>query len=76
MVKIKITRDCSIKGKHYSAGDIAEVLEKDAHMLKGIEKAVDYVGHYAPPEKKRAKSRWIWSLTSERCSTILVCLQH
>ena len=76
MVKVKITRDCSIKGKHYKAGDIAEVIEKDAHIVKGIEKAVDYVGHYAPPEKKRAKSRWIWSLTSERCSTILVCLQH
>ena len=35
--------------------DIAEVIEKDAHILKGIEKAVDYVGHYAPPEKKKGK---------------------
>ena len=76
MVKAKITRHCSIKAKHYKAGDIAEVIEKDAHIVKEIKKAVDYVGHYAPLEKKRAKSRWIWSLTSERCSTILVCLQH
>ena len=55
MVKVKIIRDCSIKGKHYKAGDIAEVIEKDARTLKGIEKAVDYVGHYAPPEKKGQK---------------------
>ena len=55
MHKIKITRDCFIKGKSYGAGDIAEVVEKDAHMLKGIEKAVDYVGHYAPPQKKKGK---------------------
>ena len=55
MVKVKITRDCSIEGKHYKAGDIAEVIEKYAHIGKGIEKAVDYVGHYAPPEKKGQK---------------------
>jgi hypothetical protein len=30
MVKIKITRDCSIKGKHYGMGDVAEVIEKNA----------------------------------------------
>ena len=57
MVKVKITRDCSIKGKHYKAGDIAEVIEKDSHIVKGIEKAVDYVGHYAPPEKKKGKKQ-------------------
>ena len=39
MVKVKITRDCSIKGKHYSAGEIAEVIEKGADILVGIEKA-------------------------------------
>ena len=39
MVKVKITRDCLIKGKHYSAGEIAEVIEKDADILVGIEKA-------------------------------------
>jgi hypothetical protein len=55
MVKVKITRDCAIKGKHYQVGDIAEVIEKDAFILKGMEKAVDYVGHYAPPEKKKGK---------------------
>ena len=57
MVKVKIIRDCSIKGKHYKAGDIAEVIEKDSHIVKGIEKAVDYVGHYAPPEKKKGKKQ-------------------
>ncbi|MCL0044815.1 hypothetical protein M1N16_01145 [Nitrospinaceae bacterium] len=55
MVKVKITRDCSIKGKHYKVGDIAEVIEKDPYILKGIEKAVDYVGYYAPPEKKKGR---------------------
>ena len=55
MVKAKITRDCSIKAKHYKAGDIAEVIEKYPHILKGIEKAVGYVDHYAPPEKKKGK---------------------
>ena len=30
MVKVQITRDCAIKGKHYGAGDMAEVIEKDA----------------------------------------------
>ena len=28
MVKVKITRDCAIKGKHYGADDMAEVIEK------------------------------------------------
>ena len=28
MVKVKITRDCSIKGKHHGTGDVAEVIEK------------------------------------------------
>ncbi len=55
MVKVKITRNCSIGGKHFSAGDIAEVIEKDAHILKGIEKAVDYVGGYEPTPKKKGK---------------------
>ena len=57
MVKIKITRDCFIKGKSYGAGDIAEVVEKDAHMLKGIEKAVDYVGHHEPTPKKKGRKQ-------------------
>ena len=29
MVKVNITRDCSIKGKYYGVGAIAEVIEKD-----------------------------------------------
>ena len=44
MHKIKITRDCFIKGKHYGVGDIAEVIEKDRDLLIAIEKAVAYVG--------------------------------
>ena len=28
MVKVQITRDCAIKGKHYGADDMAEVIEK------------------------------------------------
>ena len=55
MQKVKITRNCSIGGKHYNVGEIAEVIEKDAHILKGIERAVDFVGNYAPPEKKKVK---------------------
>ena len=35
MVKVKITRDCAIKGKHYGAGDMAEAIEKDADYLMG-----------------------------------------
>jgi hypothetical protein len=54
-VKMKITRQCAIKGKHYMVGDIAEVIEKDAFILKGMEKAVDYVGGYEPTPKKKGK---------------------
>ena len=51
MVKVKITRDCSIEGKHYSEGDLAEVIEKDARYLMAIGKAMAYDGK---PEPKRA----------------------
>ena len=44
MVKVKITRDCSIKGKYYGVGAIAEVIEKYRDLLIAIEKAVAYVG--------------------------------
>ena len=57
MVKVKITRDCAIKGKHYSVGDIAEDIEKDADMLKGIEKAVDYMGYHEPTPKKKGRKQ-------------------
>jgi hypothetical protein len=53
--KVKITRNCSIGGKHYNVGDVAEVIENDAHSLKGMGRAVDYVGNYAQPEKKKGK---------------------
>ena len=52
MHKIKITRDLAIKGKHYSAGDIAEVIEKDSNYLMAIGKAMAYDGK---PEPKMVK---------------------
>ena len=55
MVKVKITRDCSIKGKHYKAGDIAEVIEKDRDLLLAIEKAVAYDGKPEPKMMKKEK---------------------
>ena len=55
MVKVKITRDCFIKGKSYGAGDIAEVIEKDAHYLMAIEKAVAYDGKPEPKKVKKDK---------------------
>ena len=55
MIKVKITRGCWIKGKHYSAGDIAEVIEKDAHYLMAIEKAVAYDGKPEPKMVKKGK---------------------
>ena len=76
MVKVQITRDCAIKGKHYGADDMAEVIEKDAGYLMAIGKAMAYDGKPEPKMVKKGKNRWIRSLTSERCSTILVCLQH
>ena len=49
MVKVKITRDCAIRGKHYRAGDMAEVIEKDRGLLIAIGKAV---AHDVKPEPK------------------------
>ncbi len=64
MVKVKITRDCSIEGKHYSEGDLAEAIEKDARYLMAIGKAMGYDGK---PEPKRAfgfyKSTWLPSMS-------------
>jgi len=65
MIKVKITRDCSIEGKHYSEGDLAEVIEKYSCYLMTIGKAMAYDGKPEPKMVKKAKSRWIWSLTSE-----------
>ena len=56
MHKIKITRDCFIKGKPYGAGEIAEVIEKDAHYLMAIGKAVAYDGKPEPKWLKRARN--------------------
>ena len=55
MHKIKITRDCFIKSKHYGAGDIAEVIEKDRDLLLAIEKAVAYDGKPEPKMVKKGK---------------------
>ena len=55
MVKVKITRDCSIEGKHYSEGDLAEVIEKDRDLLLAIEKAVAYDGKPEPKMVKKGK---------------------
>ena len=56
MVKVRITRDCSIKGQHHGAGTIAELSENDAFLLLGMGKAVDYSGPSPEPEtKKKAK---------------------
>ena len=55
MVKVKITRDCSLKGKHYGAGDMAEVIEKDASCLMAIGKAMAYDGKPEPKMMKKEK---------------------
>ena len=55
MHKIKITRDLTIKGKHYSAGDIAEVIEKDANYLMAIGKAMAYDGKPEPKMFKKGR---------------------
>ena len=34
---------------------LTDVSASTSITVKGIEKAVDYVGHYAPPEKKKGK---------------------
>ena len=53
MIKVKITRGCSIEGKHYGVGDVAEVIKKDRDLLLAIEKAVAYDGK---PETKMVKN--------------------
>ena len=55
MHKIKITRDCFIKGKPYGAGEIAEVIEKDASYLMAIGKAMAYDGKPEPKKVKKDK---------------------
>ena len=55
MHKIKCTRDCAIKGKHYGADDMAEVVEKDADYLMAIGKAMAYDGKPEPKKVKKDK---------------------
>ena len=57
MVKVKITRDCSIEGKHYSEGDLAEVIEKDSRYLMAIGKAMAYDGKPEPKKVKKDKKQ-------------------
>ena len=57
MVKVKMTRYCFIKGKQYSVGDIAEVIENDARYLMAIEKAVTYVGNPEPKMVKKGRKQ-------------------
>ena len=42
MAKIKLTRNVRIAGKHYDAGDVAEVSQKDAITLIASRQAVPY----------------------------------
>ena len=55
MVIVKITCDCAIKGKHYGAGDMAEVIEKDRDLLIAIGKAVAHDGKPEPKMMKKEK---------------------
>ena len=55
MHKIKITRDCFIKGKPYGAGEIAEVIEKGASYLMAIGKAMAYDGKPEPKMVKKGR---------------------
>ena len=55
MVKVKITRDCAIKGKHYGASDMAEVIEKGADYLMAIGKAMAYDGKPEPKMVKKGR---------------------
>ena len=57
MYKVKITRDCFIKGKSYGAGDIAEVIEKDRDLLIAIDKAVAYDGKPEPKMVKKGRKQ-------------------
>ena len=57
MVKIKITRDCFIKGKQYGVGDVCEVIEKDRDLLLAIDKAVAYDGKPEPKMVKKGRKQ-------------------
>ena len=55
MIKVKITRGCSIEGKHYGVGDVAEVIEKYRDLLIAIGKAVAHDGKPEPKMMKKEK---------------------
>ena len=55
MIKVKITRGCSIEGKHYGVGDVAEVIEKDRDLLFAIDKAMAYDGKPEPKMVKKGR---------------------
>ena len=55
MKKIKITRDCFIKGVSYAAGAVADCSEGDADMIVGLGKAVHHSGEHKDNKKKKKK---------------------
>ena len=57
MVKVQITRDCAIKGKHYGADDMAEVIEKNTDYLMASGKAMAYDGKPEPKMVKKGKKQ-------------------
>ena len=55
MKKIKITRDCFIKGVSYAAGAVADCSEGDAELIVGLGKAIHHSGEEAVKKKKKKK---------------------
>jgi len=56
MIRVKITRGCSIEGKHYGVGDVAEVIEKDKDLLLAIKKKWLMAGNPNQKWLKRARN--------------------
>ena len=52
MMKVKILRDCAVKGQHLSAGDSAELDELEARDLLDMGKAVRMESNRAIGAKK------------------------
>ena len=55
MKKIKITRDCFIKGVSHAAGSVADCSEGDADMIVGLGKAIHHSGEEEVKKKKKKK---------------------
>ena len=52
MMKVKILRDCAVKGQHLSAGDSAELDDLEARELLDMGKAVRMESNRAIGAKK------------------------